>query len=125
MVERRQETIADIIAEKRRQADEIERDVAEKMKRNKMISDRYARELVADIRQEADRLEAAHRRERGDCAKLREALEAIDKNTDLLDIAENIAPELHPSRSFVAVQIRKIVRDALDTTSKQNTQEEN
>ena len=74
------ETIADIIAEKRRQADEIERDVAEKMKRNKMISDRYARELVADIRREADRLEAAHRRERGDCAKLREA----DHNWDAI-----------------------------------------
>ncbi|MBQ1429885.1 MAG: hypothetical protein IIZ06_09500 [Kiritimatiellae bacterium] len=71
------ETIADIIAEKRRQADEIERDVSEKMKRNKMISDRYARELIADIRREADRLEAAHRRERGDAAKLREALEAL------------------------------------------------
>ena len=78
------ETIADIIAEKRRQADEIERDVAEKMKRNAMISDRYARELVADIRREADRLEAAHKRELskngadfgqlGDAAKLREAL---------------------------------------------------
>ena len=68
------ETIADIIAEKRRQADKIERDVDEKMKRNKMISDCYARELVADIRREADRLDAAHRRERGDAAKLREAL---------------------------------------------------
>ena len=71
------ETIADIIAEKRRQADEIERDCAEKMKRGEMISDQYARELVADIRREADRLEAAHRRERGDCAKLREALEMV------------------------------------------------
>ena len=45
--------------------------------------------------------------------KLRKALEEIDKNTDLLDIAENIAPKLHPSHSFVAVQIRKIVRAAL------------
>ena len=78
------ETIAEIIAEKRRQADEIERDVAEKMKRNKMISDRYARELVADIRREADRLEAAHRRERGDAAKLREALKAIGGLCDRL-----------------------------------------
>ena len=58
-----QETIADIIAEKRRRADEIERDCAEKMKRGEMVSDCYARELVADIRREADRLEAAHRRE--------------------------------------------------------------
>ena len=57
------ETIADIIAEKRRRADEIERDCAEKMNRGEMISDCYARELVADIRLEADRLEAAHKRE--------------------------------------------------------------
>ena len=71
-----QETIADIIREKRLRADEIERDVAEKMKRGEMVSDCYARELVADIRREADRLEAALGRERGDCAKLREALEA-------------------------------------------------
>lgn len=71
------ETIADIIAEKRRRADEIERDCAEKMKRGKMVSDCYARELVADIRQEADRMEAAHKRELeavGNAAKLREAL---------------------------------------------------
>ena len=58
------ETIADIVAEKRRQADEIERDCAEKMKRGEMISDCYARELVADIRKEADRLDAAHKREK-------------------------------------------------------------
>jgi len=59
----KQETIADIIAEKRRRADEIERDCAEKMKRGEMVSDCYARELVADIRREADRLEAALKRE--------------------------------------------------------------
>ena len=70
------ETIADIIAEKRRRADEIERDCAEKMKRGGMTSDQYARELIADIRKEADCLEAALKRERGDCAKLREALES-------------------------------------------------
>ena len=71
------ETIADIIAEKRRRAEEIERDCAEKMKRGEMVSDRYARELVADIRREVDRLDAAHKRERGDAAKLREALKHI------------------------------------------------
>lgn len=82
------ETIADIIAEKRRRAEEIERDCAEKMKRGEMISDRYARELVADIRQEADRLEAAYKREAvtgsnqfGNAAKLREVCE---KMLDLL-----------------------------------------
>lgn len=68
-----QETIADIIAVKRQRAEEIERDCAEKMKRGEMVSDCYARELVADIRREADRLEAAHRRERGNSAALREA----------------------------------------------------
>lgn len=59
----RQETVDDIVAEKRRRAEEIERDCAEKMKRGEMVSDCYARELVADIRREADRLEAAHKRE--------------------------------------------------------------
>ena len=57
------ETIADIVAEKRNRADEIERDVAEKMKRGEMISDQYAREVVADLRKEANRLEAAVKRE--------------------------------------------------------------
>lgn len=90
-----QETTADIIAEKRRRADEIERDCAEKMRRGEMTSDQYARELVADIRREADRLEAAYKRDkaaieadalaaggiveaarrRGDCTKLRDALQ--------------------------------------------------
>lgn len=92
-----QETTADIIAEKRRRADEIERDCAEKMRRGEMVSDRYARELVADIRREADRLEAAYKRDKAaieadalavggmveaarkrrcdDCAKLRDALQ--------------------------------------------------
>ena len=74
----RQETVDDIIAEKRRRADEIERDCAEKMKRGEMVSDRYARELVADIRREADRLEAAHKRELGNSAALREALKAAE-----------------------------------------------
>lgn len=74
----RQETVDDIVAEKRRRAEEIERDCAEKMKRGEMISDRYARELVADIRREADRLEAAHKRELGNSAALREALKAAE-----------------------------------------------
>lgn len=56
------ETVADIIAEKRRWAEEIERDCAEKKKSGDMVSDRYARELVADIRREADRLDAAAKR---------------------------------------------------------------
>lgn len=64
MSNEKKETVEDIIAEKRRRADEIERDCAEKMKRGEMVSDCYARELVADIRKDADRLEAAHRREK-------------------------------------------------------------
>lgn len=58
------ETIADIIEEKRLRAAAIERDAAEKMKSGEMISDLYARELVADIRREANRLEAALKREK-------------------------------------------------------------
>ena len=77
-----QETIADIIREKRLRADEIERDVAEKMKRGEMTSDQYARELVADIRREADRLEAAHKRESGDRAKLREFARLVSHMND-------------------------------------------
>ena len=60
------ETLADIIAEKRNRADEIERDVAEKMKRGEMISDQYAREVVADLHKEADRIEAAWKRSRAE-----------------------------------------------------------
>ena len=51
--------------------------------------------------------------ENGNVAAMREALEEIDKNTDLLDIAEDLAPDLFPSHSFVALQIRKIARAAL------------
>ena len=58
------EMISDIVAEKRNRADEIERDCHDKMKREEMVSDRYSRELVADIRKEADRIEAAWKRER-------------------------------------------------------------
>ena len=39
----------------------------------------------AKMRDYADRLEAAHRRERGDCAKLREALEFIKQYFDKID----------------------------------------
>lgn len=100
----KRETHADIIAEMHRFAKQHEYDHPD--------MDTNAR----GIEDYADRLEAAHERELaagGNAAKLREALVAIDKNTDLLDIAENIAPKLHPSHSFVAVQIRKIVRAAL------------
>lgn len=58
-----QETVADIIAEKRERADEIERDVAAKMASGEMVSDQYAREVIADLRREAARLDAAWRRD--------------------------------------------------------------
>lgn len=61
------ETITDIIAERRRQAEEIERVCADKIKRGVLVSEQFAanvRDLVADIRQEADRLEAALKREK-------------------------------------------------------------
>lgn len=57
------ETVADIVAEKRDRANEIERDVAEKMASGKMVSDQYAREVIAELRKEADRLDAAWKRE--------------------------------------------------------------
>ena len=60
------ETIADIIAEKRARANEIERDVAAKMVSVEMVTDQYAREVIADLRREADRIEAAAKRERDD-----------------------------------------------------------
>ena len=99
-------TITDIIAERRRQAEEIERVCADEIKRGVLVCEHFAadvRDLVADIRQEADRLEAALKREKaaieadalavgglveasratvenssavGDASKLREALKA-------------------------------------------------
>lgn len=105
------ETLADIVAEKRRRADEIERDCAEKMKRGEMISDCYARELVADIRREADRLEAAHRRElaaSGNAAKLREA---IDKCVNLITEFGNA--EIVKTPLDVIIDIEAILKAAL------------
>ena len=46
--------------------------------------------------------------------KVISTLEEIDKNTDLLDISEDIAPQFHPSHSYVALQIRKLVRSLLE-----------
>ena len=90
------ETIADIIAEMRRHAEQFERACAEKLKLDGTVIDRFARDLVATVRHEADRLEAAWKheksaieadalavgglveaalkRESGNAAKLREAL---------------------------------------------------
>ena len=78
-----QETIADIIAEKRREADYIEETARGSLKAGENYdgiayteSDlESALDLADTKRKEADRLEAAHKRECGDAAKLREALE--------------------------------------------------
>ena len=63
MSESENETIPDILAEKRERANEIERDVVEKMASGEMVSDQYAREVISGIRKEADRIEAAFKRE--------------------------------------------------------------
>ena len=113
----RQETITDIIAEKRRRADEIERDCAEKMRRGEMVSDQYARELVADIRGEADRLDRARMKMeieianlRKENAKLREALVTI-QNCDI-------------SKEEDCYTLYRTCNAALTNTSNQNTQED-
>ena len=86
MADEKKETIADIAAEKRRRADKIEREVEAKMKSGGTVLDLFMRELSSDLRKEADRIEAAHRREVataekssvvGNAAKVREALEAL------------------------------------------------
>lgn len=105
-----QETVVDIIAEKRRRAEEIERDCAEKMKRGKMVSDCFARELVATLRREADRLEAALKREGGDAAAMRKTLEEMA--TDLEDLASRDgirAPAYSSIFSIYAEKCRKAI----------------
>ena len=59
----RQETIADIIAKKRKYADEIERMAQECIARSERVPGAYQSGIVYNIRSEADRLEAAHKRE--------------------------------------------------------------
>ena len=81
---KKQETVADIVAEKRRRAAEIERDVVAKIKSGIMISDQYAREVIADLREEASRLEAAMKREQGNVANLREAAKYVQCTMDRL-----------------------------------------
>jgi hypothetical protein len=73
----RQETIADIIAKKRKYADEIERKAQEYIARSERVPGAYQSGIVYNIRSEADRLEAAHKRERGNSAAMREALKHI------------------------------------------------
>ena len=102
MSNEKRETIADIVAEKRFRADEIERDVDAKIKRGEMMSRTYADEIVADLRKEATRIEAAHQYDVGyateaaarsvvkACADLEEAKRACG-NAAAMRSALNIA----------------------------------
>ena len=77
-----QETITDIVKKIRAEADYIEETARGSLKAGENYdgiayteSDlESALDLVESKRKEADRLEAAYKRERGDCAKLREAV---------------------------------------------------
>ena len=89
-----QETIADIAAEKRRTAKEV-RDYASS---GDYWDKKKANEAAEDLEQEADRLEAANKRERGDCAKLREAISNLrtalkEIRNDVLDMVMNYKSE--------------------------------
>lgn len=106
-------TISDIIAEKRNRANEIERDVAAKMANGEMLSDLYARELIADMRREAERLEAAAKRECGNAAAMREALE---KCVDLILRFGNA--ELVETPLEVIIDIETILKAALSAPPK-------
>lgn len=87
------ETIADIVAEKRHRADEIERDVSAKMASGKMVSDQYAREVIADLRNEADRIEEAREHEHQPLT----IAEWIDKTETVADIAAVLRRYVLPS----------------------------
>ena len=56
MSDEKQETVADIVAEKRHRANEIEAAAGRD-------ANQFQRELIADLRKEADRLEEAAKRE--------------------------------------------------------------
>ena len=92
------ETTADIIAEMRG------------MGNYQRYSGDHARVL-------ANRLDAAHRRERGNAAKLREALESIASNLERRLFAR------YPSSASDEWMYQK-ANTALATTSNQNTQED-
>lgn len=84
------ETIADIAAEKRRIAKEI-RDHASN---GDYWDKKRANETAEDLEEEADRLEAAHKRDRGDGAKLPKTVDTR------FDICKNIALVLKIGRDY-------------------------
>ena len=74
------ETLAEIVAEKRAQANKIERVAG-------CDANQFQRELIHDLRAEADRIEAAAKRERttttvGNAAAMREALRTLRQRFD-------------------------------------------
>lgn len=104
------ETIADIAAEKRRIAKEI-RDHASN---GDYWDKKRANETAEDLEEEADRLEAAHKRECGDCAKLREAVELILKERGILDFCHNnIGSKTWKDWDVVYMTLRKWVDKAM------------
>lgn len=80
------ETIADIVAEKRSRADEIERAAGRE-------ANQFQRELIADLRREADRIETAWERERQPLT----IAEWIDKTETVADIAAVLRRYVLPS----------------------------
>ena len=99
------ETIAEIIAAKRRLAAEME----------KALGDQHS--SVEMLKDDADRLEAAVKRECGDCAKLRDALvSAIGTLKKLYAPSKRTAGHI--------VTCRQKCEAALATISNQNIQEQ-
>ena len=118
------ETIADIVAEKRHRADEIERDVSAKMKSGEMVSDQYAREVIEDLRQEADRIEAAAKREvqnaldtGGYVEACRARKKLVDNGAKMREALEHIAaipmPPPNEMAQGIAVEMREVAIAAL------------
>ncbi len=97
----KKETIADIIAEKRALADRLEHEMAVAKECKELTAHRTAQAIIDSTHREADRIEAAWKRERevtkpaenvnsgassdtaGNCAKLRDALVSIKALTEL------------------------------------------
>ena len=80
MSEHKQETLADIVAEKRAQANKIESVAG-------LDANQFQRELIHDLRAEADRIEAAHKRESNSIERL--VRDAIIDYQEMFDNAPN------------------------------------
>lgn len=85
------ETIADIIAKKRARANRIERNVAENLARGRMTSGWFVRDLIASIREEADRLEAAWKREKAEIEAVALNVGAVVATTEKSSAVGNAA----------------------------------